>query len=300
MADTEVSMPATPAFRAIAADPFGIDLSLELLSKLPAVEPRPSMTSGSSPGFSPPVRQAGHEKSKRGFGLCIFKARTKSSELMEKVPRPASFCYALSVPGPQLTSTSSFAQLQEPRQISSAEIPEGLRCPVLGSRLQERSSLDWTPSEFGDFLEELGDLSWLWRCQSARRAAWQQGPDLSIKRHVLVDILRGDHTLEKLWNDSLAGSELCKELEQEPEDPRKGGKKTEATLLGSGEAWRFQDGSPYFASDLTDLISVGAKRVDTWLAGSACRTAASVAPPARLSGVPNLAGNRVFVAMAEE
>eukprot|EP00913_Durusdinium_trenchii_P024454 g22957.t1 len=140
----QVSMPATPAFRAIAADPFGIDLSLELLSKLPAVEPRPSMTSGSSPGFSPPVRQAGHEKSKRGFGLCIFKARTKSSELMEK------------------------------------------------------------------------------------------------------------------------------------------------------------DGSPYFASDLTDLISVGAKRVDTWLAGSACRTAASVAPPARLSGVPNLAGNRVFVAMAEE
>ena len=30
-----------------------------------------------------------------------------------------------------------------------------------------------------------------------------------------------------------------------------------------------QDGSPYLASDLTELISVGTKRADTWLAASA-------------------------------
>ena len=63
-------------------------------------------------------------------------------------------------------------------------------------------------------------------------------------RHVLVDILRGDQTLEKpgpkenlllqseekriwlrLWNESLEGSDLSKDLE-EPDDPRR--KKTEA------------------------------------------------------------------------
>ena len=69
-------------------------------------------------------------------------------------------------------------------------------------------SLEWSTSEFGDFLEELGDLSWsppqechvwlfgpvgvvdslteetprLWRSHSQRRAAWRQGPDMASKR----------------------------------------------------------------------------------------------------------------------
>eukprot|EP00435_Cladocopium_sp_Y103_P067806 s291_g30.t1 len=297
--EAETSAPPTPPFRA-ASDPFGIDLSLELLSKLP--EPRPSSSPG--PEFSPPARSTptGHEKNKRGsFGLtCMFKARTKSSELTEKVSRPASFCYVLDVPGAQSSSSSSFSQLQEPKQISSSQLPEGLRCPVLAGQAKGRRSFEWTNAEFGDFLEELGDLAWLWRTYSERRSAWRQGPDTASKRHVLVDILRGDHSLEKIWNESLAGSELCKDLGPEPEDPLKGGKKTEATLMGSGEPWRFQDGSPYLASDLTELISVGTKRADAWLAGSACRSMESVAPPARPQVATSLSGHRVFLAMTEQ
>jgi len=238
----------------------------------------------------------------------MFKARTKSSELGgEKVCRPSSFCYAFDVPGAQLGTSTSFSQLQEPRQISAAQMPEGLRCPVLAEQAKNRRSLEWSTSEFGDFLEELGDISWLWRSHSQRRAAWRQGPDMASKRHVLVDLLRGDNSLEKIWNESLSGSELCKELEEQSKDPknRKDGKKTEATLLANGEPWRFQDGSPYPASDLTELISVGTKRADTWLAASACRaeTVAPVAPvaaPARLQSAATLPGHHVFLAMSEQ
>jgi len=96
-------------------------------------------------------------------------------------------------------------------------------------------------------------------------------------------------------------------LEEQSKDPknRKDGKKTEATLLANGEPWRFQDGSPYPASDLTELISVGTKRADTWLAASACRaeTVAPVAPvaaPARLQSAATLPGHHVFLAMSEQ
>ncbi|CAJ1374390.1 unnamed protein product [Effrenium voratum] len=276
MSDT-VGTSQTPR---VAADPFGIDISLELLTTLPlppghtAAERQP----GLSPSFNPPSR-SGHDKRRSSFGLpCLFKTRTKSAEHLddkevEKVCRPQNFCHALELRGEDPRPPGSFSTLQEPRRISGASIPQGVRCPVLGQRLQSQRPSEWGSAELADF--PMADLDWLWRCYAARRAAWREGPG-AVKRHILVDILRGDHALDKLWKECLEGSDLGKDLEQEVR-----GKKTEATLLGSGEPWRFQDGAPYRTSDLTALVSVGVlqhlRGKRAWLCGTVC---GSVAPAA--------------------
>ncbi|CAE8693402.1 unnamed protein product, partial [Polarella glacialis] len=113
--------------------------------------------------------------------------------------------------------------------------------------------------------------------------------------HVLQDIFRGGNSLDKLWDECLRETGISPE-----DDPKKEGKKTEATLLGSGESWRFQDGAPYFLSDIPPLVSVGALRgaahEKSWVAVSAVSSGTGGAKRSERS----LAEHQVLLAMADD
>eukprot|EP00931_Biecheleriopsis_adriatica_P026704 TRINITY_DN16213_c0_g1_i2.p1 TRINITY_DN16213_c0_g1~~TRINITY_DN16213_c0_g1_i2.p1 ORF type:complete len:643 (+),score=131.47 TRINITY_DN16213_c0_g1_i2:119-2047(+) len=324
--------------KAHSEDPFGVDLSLELLGALPlppGYAGPAAVGKGSPLSSSPSSRSLGRSTSgekKRSFGLAcgsIFKppARSKASPsesaMCREASMPKSHVYALDFQGGRAKAPAvvpvAFSRLQDPLHACKPDIREGagLLCPVLGTQARKRRCAEWTTAAEGSsFVVSWSNLDQLCRSHAARLASWSAGPSKAAKRHVLLDILRGDNALDKIWDECLQGSTLCENLEQEA-DAEKKHKKTEATLLGSGEPWRFQDGAPYLLADLPPLISAGALvtagQNKAWMAISATvPSGAAVAPPAgdvkmqglqaRSSGATglHLPGNHSFFAMAAD
>eukprot|EP00930_Biecheleria_cincta_P045307 TRINITY_DN31240_c0_g1_i1.p1 TRINITY_DN31240_c0_g1~~TRINITY_DN31240_c0_g1_i1.p1 ORF type:complete len:687 (-),score=137.43 TRINITY_DN31240_c0_g1_i1:508-2568(-) len=317
-APTSSSQPLTLP-QAGSGDPFGVDLSLELLEALPlppGYDPRDAAAAAQSGKFTPVSASStksggktpGTEKTKRNFGLpctgSIFKSSSKSKvpatlvqeSLAQTSPpqqRPTSFMCSLDLQGQSEAPERpihSFSQLQAPFQASRPGAQEAnLRCPVLAFQARKRKCSDWTSAQASDFLTEWSNLEWLLQCHAARRESWMKVPPRTAKRHVLIDILRGDNSLDKLWDQCIADLDLG-DLDQGTDAAAKQGKTTQATLLGSGEPWRFQEGAPYILPDIPPLVSVG----------SLAAAATGSSKKAWVAASAQLSGERALFAMTEE
>lgn len=298
-----------------SGDPFGVDISFQLLEALPLPPRDAARDAAAQSGKSTPLsassnksggKTPGTEKTKRSFGLpcsgSIFKSSSRSkmptpsaedtlAHASTSQQRPTSFMCSLDLQDPSGAPErpiNSFSQLQTPFQALRPGLQEAhLRCPVLAFQARKRRCSDWTSAQASDFLTEWSNLHWLMQCHAARRESWLKVPPRAAKRHVLIDILRGDNSLDKLWDQCIADLDLG-DLDQGDDAAAKNGKKTQATLLGSGEPWRFQDGAPYVLADIPPLISVGS------LAAAALSKKVWVAASSQISG------GRALFAMSEE
>merc|ERR1712048_504340 len=97
-------------------------------------------------------------------------------------------------------------------------------------------------------LTEWSDLEWLVQQHEVRQTAWQKAPPVAISGHVLLSVLKGKNSLDKLWGECIAESSPPDVNEEKGRD---------ATRLGDGEPWRFQAGAPFIVSDLPPLVSIG-------------------------------------------
>lgn len=263
------ALPASQA-KAMPSDPFGVDLSLELLASLPL----PPDAGAGGPSGRPSTSETKKRPSlSLPYTSSLFKpAERKSADTPKAVQRPTPCLYAMDLPCLKTdsaeSSSTSFASAQSPASVSVPRLPQGLRCPVLAAQIHAKKALDWTAAEYLDFLPALADTDWLWRCHASRRASWSKGPG-RMRRHVLVDILRGESALDKIWGECLGDSDL-RHQHQEPADPK--AKKTEATLLGAGEPWRFQEGGPHHLRELPGIVSAASMHIvdgcRMWLGGS--------------------------------
>ncbi|CAE8742883.1 unnamed protein product, partial [Polarella glacialis] len=173
-------------------DPFGIDLSMDLLESLPRFEPEQSPTAGKPPPApsSSSARTPGSDRSKRSFGMpcasTIFKPLARTSPggsrkaspspdalllATQPVPpprvRPDSFLYALDLRGggSALQDATEFAKFQEPARASWPRLPEAsdLRpsCPVLSARANVQRCSDWAHADAADLVAEWSDADLL-------------------------------------------------------------------------------------------------------------------------------------------
>eukprot|EP00927_Polykrikos_kofoidii_P040322 TRINITY_DN34499_c0_g2_i1.p1 TRINITY_DN34499_c0_g2~~TRINITY_DN34499_c0_g2_i1.p1 ORF type:complete len:696 (+),score=78.25 TRINITY_DN34499_c0_g2_i1:93-2180(+) len=167
---------------------------------------------------------------------------------------------------PSTSARCSFAETREPRRAARdrliAEDFWRVRCPELAARAAARKCLEFPSTGCMPLLAEWGELEWLAQAHSSRQKAWKQAPSLALSRHVLVNVMKDVYSVDRLWNDCFeegghGGGDFAAAGGNNSSIARGGG--TPATVLGCGETWRFQVGAPFYMSDLSPIVSMGAR-----------------------------------------
>eukprot|EP00928_Gymnodinium_smaydae_P096110 TRINITY_DN8421_c0_g5_i1.p1 TRINITY_DN8421_c0_g5~~TRINITY_DN8421_c0_g5_i1.p1 ORF type:complete len:719 (+),score=69.74 TRINITY_DN8421_c0_g5_i1:271-2157(+) len=148
-----------------------------------------------------------------------------------------------------------FNSLREPRnaawpQLVASDLAR-VRCAELASRIVARRCADWYGETVCYLLREWSDMAFLSEEHNLRMPAWKRAPPAAARCHVLSHILKGSNSVERVWATCCDDRSAC--------GATGGEGASETALLGHGHAWRFQASAPYHISDVSPIISLGAR-----------------------------------------